>query len=134
MDFQVRGLTEDDYDNLLVNWWKDWGWIAPPKDFLPENGTGGIMVYKGDVNICAGFIYTTNSGVALTEFVISDKNYKESDRGEAIQLLIDCIILMIKDMGYKYGHVILKNKSLLNKYKESGYIVSDDNVTEMIWQ
>lgn len=134
MDFQIRGLKEEDYDNLLVKWWTDWGWVAPPKDFLPENGTGGLMVHKDGRDICAGFIYTTNSKVALTEFVVSDKEYKESDRGEAIQFLIDCIIVMIKDMGFKYGHVILKNKSLLKKYKESGYIVSDDNVIEMIWQ
>ena len=92
------------------------------------------MVHKDGVDICAGFIYTTNSKVALTEFVISDKEYKDSDRGEAIQFLIDCILVMVQDMGYKYAHVILKNKSLLNKYKTSGYIVSDDNVIEMIWQ
>lgn len=134
MDFQVRGLVEEDYDNLLVKWWESWGWPAPPRDFLPENGTGGLMVHKDGVDICAGFIYTTNSKVALTEFVISDRDYKDDDRGEAIQFLIDCILVMVQDMGYKYAHVILKNKSLLNKYKTSGYIVSDDNVIEMIWQ
>ena len=134
MDFQVRGLVEEDYDNLLVKWWESWGWPAPPRDFLPENGTGGLMVQKDGKDICAGFIYTTNSGVALTEFVISDKEYKDSDRGEAIQFLIDCILVMVQEMGCKYAHVILKNKSLLNKYKKSGYIVSDDNVIEMIWQ
>ena len=136
MEFNIRRLVEGDYENTLVDWWKSWGWEVIPKDFLPENGTGGLMVSKGDVDICAGFIYLTNSKVALTEFVVSNKEYKEKDRSDAIQLLIDGIVMLAEERGYKYAHVILKNKSLLNKYKKSGYLVSDDNVTEMlkVWQ
>jgi len=136
MEFNIRRLVEGDYENTLVDWWKAWGWEVIPKDFLPENGTGGLMVSKGDVDICAGFIYLTNSKVALTEFVVSNKEYKDNDRSDAIQLLIDSILLLADERGYKYAHVILKNKSLLNKYKKSGYLVSDDNVTEMlkVWQ
>jgi hypothetical protein len=29
---------------------------APPKDYLPEDGRGGILVSKNGVPICAGFI------------------------------------------------------------------------------
>lgn len=136
MEFSLRRLAEGDYENTLVGWWKDWGWEVIPQDFLPENGTGGLMVSKGGVDICAGFVYLTNSKVALTEFVVSNKQYKEKDRSDAIQLLIDGILMLAEEKGYKYAHVILKNKSLLNKYKKSGYLVSDDNVTEMlkVWQ
>jgi len=136
MEFNLRRLTENDYDDTLKHWWKSWGWEAPPKDFLPENATGGLMVTKGDLDICAGFIYLTNSKVALTEFVVSNKDYKEKDRTEAIELLIDGILMLADEKGYKYAHVILKNKSLVGKYKKSGYMVSDENVTEMIkvWQ
>jgi len=132
MKFNIRRLNQNDYDQSLKKWWKSWGWTAPPKDFLPENGTGGLMVSKGNIDICAGFIYLTNSKVALTEFVVSNKNYKEKDRSEAIQLLIDGILFLAEEKGYKYAHVILKNKSLLSKYKKSGYLLSDDNVTEML--
>jgi hypothetical protein len=133
MEFNVRAIVQEDYENILVKWWKDWGWTPPPEDFLPETG---LIVHKDGVDICAGFIYLTNSKVALTEFVVSNKEYRESDRSDALQFLLDCILLLAADNGCKYAHVILKNKSLLKKYKESGYIVSDDNVTEMIkvWQ
>ena len=133
MDFNVRSVVDGDYENILVKWWKDWGWTPPPKDFLPETG---IIISKGDVDICAGFIYLTNSKVALTEFVVSNRDYREEDRSDAVQLLLDCIVAIAEDNGCKYAHVILKNKSLIGKYKKSGYIVSDDNVTEMVrvWQ
>jgi len=133
MEFNVRAIESGDYENTLVKWWKDWGWQAPPEDFLPETG---VMISKGNVDICAGFIYLTNSKVALTEFVVSNKDYKDKDRGEAIDLLIDCIAELANENGYKYAHVILKNKSLLGRYKEAGYLESDTNVIEMIkvWQ
>jgi hypothetical protein len=61
MNFNIRKLDENDYDQTLVRWWNDWGWTPPSKDFLPDNGAGGIMVLEGDEPICAGFIYITNS-------------------------------------------------------------------------
>lgn len=133
MDFSLRFIVEDDYNNVLLKWWKDWGWKAPPKDFLPETG---IIVSKGDVDICAGFMYLTNSKVALTEFVVSNKKYKEKDRGEALDFLIDCLLALAEKEGCKYAHVILKNNSLVNRYKKAGYIESDTNVTELlkVWQ
>lgn len=136
MEFNVRKLDIDDYDNHLVKWWKAWGWEPIPRDFLPEDATSGLMVSKGEQNICAGFLYLTNSKVALTEFVVSNKEYKDADRAEAIQLLLDCIIQLADENGYKYAHVILKNKSLVNKYLDAGYIKSDSEVLEMIkvWQ
>ena len=41
MEFNIRKLNSTDYDNILVEWWKDWGWDAPAKDFLPDDGEGG---------------------------------------------------------------------------------------------
>lgn len=43
---------------------------------LPENGTGGYIVEKGEIPIVAGFLYTTNSKVGWMEWVISNKNIK----------------------------------------------------------
>jgi hypothetical protein len=53
MKFNIRLLKEGDYEDTLVGWWKDWKWTAPPKEFLPNDGTGGFMVSKDGVDICA---------------------------------------------------------------------------------
>lgn len=133
MEFNLRYVVEEDYDNVLLKWWKDWGWQAPPKDFLP---TTGVIISKGDVDICAGFVYFTNSKVALTEFIVSNKEYKDKDRGEALDFLIDCLLELADMEGCKYAHVILKNNSLINRFEKAGYITSDRKVTEMlkVWQ
>ena len=44
MIFNIKPLSSTDYDDILVNWWNDWGWTPPTKDFLPDNGKGGVMI------------------------------------------------------------------------------------------
>jgi len=133
MDFSCRVLREDDYSNTLVKWWKDWRWTeAPPKSMLPQDGTCGLMISKGDIDVCAGFVFLTNSKTAWVEYIISNFEYKESDRGEAIELLITGLSLLAKERGYKHIFTSLKNKHLIMRYKNCGYIVADTGCTEMV--
>jgi hypothetical protein len=129
--YNVRHLTEEDYE-VLVTWWQKWNWTAPPRDFLPENGRGGLMIEKNGIPIVAGFIYFTNSKVAWTEFVISNFDYKEKkDRKEAIMILISELIRIAREKGSKYIYTVVKNKSLVNHYLASGYTVGSRKVDEM---
>lgn len=85
---KLRKLTDQDWDTLC-KWWDAWPkWVNPPKSFLPDNGKGGFMVEKDNKPICAGFIYLTNSDAVLLEWIVSDPNYRESDRKQALELLI----------------------------------------------
>ena len=76
MELSKRRLQHDDYDTI-VKWWKSWpDWEPLARNLLPENGTGGYIVEKGEIPIVAGFLYTTNSKVGWMEWVISNKKYK----------------------------------------------------------
>ena len=132
MEFNIRLLNDSDYDNTLVNWWKDWGWDAPAKEYLPDNGLGGFMVSKEDVDICAGFVYLTNSKLAWSEFIISNKNYKDKDRSQAIEYLINTICLSAKEAGYLSVWTCVVNKHLITKYENCGFNKMTSNCTEMI--
>lgn len=130
MGFSIRFLKEEDYD-VLCQWWKAWRWTAPPRDFLPENGCGGLMVEKDGVPVVAGFIYFTNSAVAWSEFIISNFDYKEKDRKEAIKILIFELTDMAKRKGSKYIYTVVKNQSLKETYEEMGYNNGSQKVDEM---
>ena len=132
MGFKVRLLEKDDYENTLLKWWKDWKWDAPTKDFLPEDGTGGMMISKGDTEICAGFLYFTNSKAAWCEFVVSNKEYKDKDRPLAIKALLEALAEMGRWKGAKYVYTSLKNKNLIDKYIECGYVQGNTGCTELI--
>ena len=132
MEFECRTLVESDYDDILLGWWKDWKWSAPPRDFLPQDGKGGIMISKDGRDICAGFIFFTNSKTAWCEFVVSNFHYREDDREEALLFLIETLSEICKKSGYNIVYTSLKSKPLIDKYVECGYNIGSKNCTELI--
>ena len=130
---EVRYLKESDYDDILVGWWSQWRWSAPAKDMLPQNGAGGIMVSKDGEDICAGFVYFTNSKTAWIEYIISNPNYKNrEDRKNALNMLINVLSIYVEQEGYKYIYTSLKNKHLIDRYEDCGFLSGDKNCQEMI--
>ena len=133
MNLEVKPLSTTDYDEYLVGWWSDWEWAAPPKPLLPENGTGGYMVYDDGAPICAGFIYETNSGISWVDWIISDKNYRgKPGRKEGIKLLINTLTDKCKEDGALVSYALIKHKGLIDTYKEIGYVEGDTYSSEMI--
>lgn len=130
---EVRYLKEEDYDNILKGWWKQWRWTAPSRDMLPQNGTGGILVSNNGEDICAGFVYFTNSKTAWIEYIVSNPNYKNrEDRKNALNMLINVLSIYVEQEGYKYIYTSLKNKHLIDRYEECGFLSGDKNCQEMI--
>lgn len=126
----IRQLNNSDYEDILVNWWKDWGWEVPARDFLPNSG---LIVYDADIPVCAGFIYITNSSVAWVDWIISSKTYNtKPTRREAIKLLIFELTELCKKNGYKYTYALIKHPSLIEVYEGCGYVKGDNYTTEMI--
>jgi len=133
MALYIRELNETDYDDILVGWWEQWEWTAPQRDFLPDNGKGGIIVYDDKTPVCAGFMYLTNSKVSWVDWIISNKDYtKKPDRQDAIKLLVSALTEICKKSGSKYIYALIKNNSLISTYEELGYIKGDSYTSEMI--
>lgn len=114
--FNVRILTEEDYP-MLCQWWSDNRFPAPPQQCLPNNGTCGIMVSKGDVDICAGFLYLTNSTISWIEFVVGNFYYRDSDRPQALQFLLDELCGIAQRKGCSAVFSSIKNKNLIKHYE-----------------
>lgn len=133
MGLFIRELNEVDYEEILTGWWEQWGWTPPSKDFLPNNGKGGIIVYDDEVPVCAGFMYLTNSKVSWVDWVISNKEYKDREkRKEALKLLVISLTGICKRAGSLYVYALLKNESLISTYEELGYVRGDSYTSEMI--
>lgn len=126
--FSARIIKEEDYNELLT-WWK-WHRFSPPLlEMLPNSG---VMLSKEGINICAGYIYFTNSNICWIEFIVSNPNYRESDRKEAIKELIQQLGYIAKDNGFKVVYTNLKNPSLIKYFSDVGYIEGSVKTTEMI--
>ena len=132
MQFTIRPLEYKDYDELLLKWWKDWRVVAPSRDFLPSNGLGGYIVYDGDVPVCAGFIYNTDSNVAWCEFIVSNFDYKDKKRKkECLNLLGSKVSMVAKDAGKSYLMTMLKSKLLMDVCADQGYMKMSGGYTQM---
>jgi len=133
MELSIRPLEQGDYDLILTGWWKDWGWEPPQRDFLPNDATSGIMVMDGEMPVCAGFLYTTNSRVAWVDWIISNKEYKKKpQRSEAIKLLIDTLTNVARNTDRKFVYALIKHEGLIQTYESLGYIKGDTYTSEMI--
>ncbi len=132
MELKARLLIDDDWETLC-SWWEKWPkWVNPPKSFLPDNGKGGFMVTKGDKNICAGFIYLTNSDAALLEWIVSNPEYREKDRKQALELLITTAENACKQLGKVHMFSIGRNKHLIKTHEKLGWTVDKDPSHELI--
>ena len=130
-NLEYKQLTENDYYDFLIKWWSDNRFAPPPIDFLPNNGTDGIVIINSETKekICAGFIYVTNSEVAWLEFIVSNFEVKDKElRKQAIAFLISQLSILSKK---KYIFTSVKNKNLINHFENLGFKIGSKNTTEM---
>jgi len=132
MELKSRLLTDNDW-KTLCKWWEAWPkWVNPPKSFLPDNGKGGFMVEKNGKPICAGFIYLTNSDAVLLEWIVSDPEYRDKDRKQALELLITTAEDACKALGKVHMFSIGRNRHLIETHKKLGWHVDKDPSYEII--
>lgn len=129
--FKARLLNDNDYQQLL-GWWKFWRFGAPPKECLPEDGRCGLMITKDGIDICAGFIYFTNSKIAWIEFIVSNPEYKAKDRQNAIEILITELSNIIRNRNCHIVFTSLKNENLINRFESCGFTKGSSGTTEMV--
>lgn len=133
MDLIFKQIEEDDYDTLC-EFWKFWKFPIIPKEFLPENGTGGIKICnEHDDIICAGFLYQTNSKIAWIEFIVSNPEIKDKKVRHDSQIeLISLLVVEAEEKGFKAVFSSVVNPSLINKFAEVGFTKNKSNSTELM--
>ena len=130
-ELKFRPLREGDYETIC-KWWEWWRWPVIPREMLPDKGKSGFIVEKNNIPIVSAFLFITNSKGAKLEWVVSNPKYKEKDRKEAIELLINNIEYFCKNMGLKYIFSIGRNKHLIKIHEELGYSVDKKPSHEII--
>jgi len=126
-----RPLKEEDYETIC-KWWKWWRWPVIPREMLPDKGKSGFIVEKNNIPIVSAFLYLTNSTGALLEWIVSNPEYRENDRKEAIELLITNAENVCKNMGITYMFSIGRSKHLMKTHEKLGWQVDKKPSYEII--
>lgn len=129
--FKTRILTDDDFP-MLMKWWAFFRFPIPNKEYLPEEGRGGIMIEKDGVPICAGYIFFTNSKFVWLEYIVSNPEYKDKDRKEVIVRLINSVCEISRGKGFKIVFTSVSNQNLINRLLEAGFVTGSENSKEMV--
>ncbi len=83
---------------IVKNWWERRKWKVPTPKSL---STTGIMIYKDDYQpICAGWLYQTDSSMAIVGFIIADLETIGKTKKNAIEFLLVQIEKVAKDLGF----------------------------------
>lgn len=130
-ELKFRPLNREDYETIC-KWWKWWRWPVIPREMLPDEGKSGFIVEKNNVPIVSAFLFITNSKGAKLEWVVSNPKYREKDRKEAIELLINNIEYFCKNMGLKYIFSIGRNQHLIETHEKLGWSVDKKPSYEII--
>tara|TARA_B100001059_G_C17328522_1_gene330095 strand:+ start:80 stop:481 length:402 start_codon:yes stop_codon:yes gene_type:complete len=130
MKFKINQIKEEDW-SFLPQWWINYKQDPPPREFLPENGLSGFIIKKNEP-IAAMWLYQTNSKTAIPAIVVSNKNYKEKDRSDALQLLLSFTTNAAEELGFKYSFAWAKSGVMLEKYEKLGFTKDEKPSYELI--
>jgi hypothetical protein len=116
---EYRHYNSEDYE-ILAKWWESWGWPAIPEMALPQAEPRGVIVTNEGVDICAGFLYKTDSCTCWIENIISNKEAPKELRKGSIEYLIDTIASEAEELGFKVMMTSIKHEGLIEKFIATG--------------
>ena len=120
-------FTIDHYP-VVEQWWRDWGWAAVLPSMLSDDG---IIVYRDDKPIYAGWIYFTQTSLCWFEFVVSDKNATKEEKKGGVDYLIQTAETIMKYNGASMIWHQTNNESLIHILKRNGWVEGDLNCTQV---
>lgn len=123
--FEVKPYKQSDYEELSA-WWTAWGWPPIPQEYLPPDG---LIVSAEGKNICAVFLYRTNSPICWAENYISCKDCERNTRQWALDLLIESAVEKAVSFGFQVVMSSINHPVLGKRLEKGGFMVSDTNMT-----
>ena len=109
-----------DYDTLC-SWWKSYDWPPIPLEALPQQG----LIIDG---VCAGFIYQTDSSIALMEWIVGNKQSNAILREEKLTELVVGLKSMAKTLGFTTVFSAVKHPNLIKIYENNGLVATDSHM------
>jgi hypothetical protein len=116
---------------IVGEWWKAENWPVMPLSHLSDVGQ---VAYVNDVPACAGWIFQTDSKWALFEFLVANPAVRGQDRAEAFKVLLECMKMIATDFGFTNFFTSASHPSLIKRYEESGFKITDQGMTNLVFK
>lgn len=107
------------HKNQLIRWNREWKWNYPI-DLLPETG---VIIE----DICAIFLYETNSNLCFVESFICNPTVPVEERDDALDKVVDVLLHLAKEKGFTHIMGYTKHKKVSERAERHGFLVGTDN-------
>lgn len=126
----IQPITLDLYE-VLVSWWKSYGWPIPEKNILPQRG---YVSFIGDRPIGAGFFYKDETAdFGLMDFIVCNPDSTSEERAQAIAEVEGHIREAAKSLGVSAVLTISYTTKLTEKLEVAGYSrLKDPNMAVLL--
>lgn len=129
-NLKIRALDKEEDLLFIKEWWKKWPeWEAPADTFLPSTG---VVVEAENKPVAACFVYLTNAKVGLIEWVVSDPDYRESNRKTIIELLIISAEEMLRVLDYDFAFSVCRSQHLIKTHEKLDWSVDKKPSHELV--
>ncbi|MGK6342839.1 hypothetical protein ACMGDK_11405 [Chryseobacterium sp. DT-3] len=130
---KVRKFQESDFVTI-EKWLK---WWSPGKEFNRQTYPDtGLIMYdeESGTEIYSGFIWTSNSKMAMIGFISRNPFYKNKaiDFQQTLREFIGALFLSVKELGYDYVITWAEHSNLKKEFREIGMLEAGTNVSEFI--
>ena len=116
--------------NKISSWWKAQNWPVIPLSHLADIG---IVSCVDEKPIAAGWLYRTDSAFCVFEWIVADPEVRGETRDLALGHLISSGKDLAKELGFQSIFMSVRNQSLIGRLTKAGFKVSDENMTNLIY-
>lgn len=110
---KCRQYDKKDYESVC-DWMNSRGLDPIPESVLPEVGS----IVEG---IACGFLYQTDSKMAIIEHYITNPFADKAMRRQSMQLVTAHLLKQARDLGFKYIIAASDHKSICKLAKDNGF-------------
>lgn len=121
-------IPEKDY-SMLVEWWKAQGWGPVPLSHLSPNG---IVAEIAEAPVAAGFVYRTDSAVAVLEYIVTDPKISSSMRSAGLDQVLTAATQLVKGMGFQALFMACGDKGLAKRMEKHEFTVIGSDVVNLL--
>lgn len=122
---KVVRFDKQKHFNMITEWYINRKQNMLPLEYLPE--TGFIVP-----NICAGFLYKTDSKLALIENYISCPKSDKETRSNALDLVTKSLIDEAKKYDFNVIMALTKLDSVRKRAEKSGFQTVDNDFSILV--
>ncbi len=125
---KARMYEEEDYEQVC-EWWDDHNMERLNRNLLSDTG---IIIHHNGYNICAAWLYKTNSSFIILAWFVSDKYTVKKKREEALNMLIKESEVLGKRLGYKIITAFSNIDKMVKRLEKHDYIKGDEGMINLI--